>query len=133
MLWEQRAQAGRATRLVATCASLHADAPAPTHAARLPVPAPQVLPVTSGYRLTFSYNLYSAAAPPAPSAGNKRARSAPRALPLVSAAVAAERPPVPALDGEREAPQVVAALRGLLADPGWHTGGATLGCVLGYK
>lgn len=42
---------------------------------------PQVLPVSSGHRLTLSYNLYSAARPPAAKAGGKRKAGEQRGLP----------------------------------------------------
>ncbi len=93
---------------------------------------PQVLPVSSGHRLTLSYNLYSAARPPAAKAGGKRKAGEQRGLPTSSASLAAAAH-APQLSAERDAPGAVGTLRTLLADPAWHPEGAKLGVILGHK
>lgn len=88
--------------------------------------------MSSGYRLTLSYNLYSAPQPPAAKAGGKRKAGEERGLPTTSASLAAAAH-APQLSAERDAPGAVGALRTLLADPAWHAEGAKLGVILGHK
>ncbi|PRW55927.1 2OG-Fe(II) oxygenase family [Chlorella sorokiniana] len=92
----------------------------------------EVLPVSAGYRLTFSYNLYSAPRPPAAKAGGKRKAGEQRGLPTTRASLAAAAH-APELSADRDAPGAVAALRTLLADSTWHPGGGKLGVILRHK
>ncbi|KXZ40973.1 hypothetical protein GPECTOR_1078g353 [Gonium pectorale] len=83
----------------------------------------QVLPVTSGYRVTLTYNLIATnvvTAADAPEAASGSGGSRRRLLPTVQPLAGGGTP-------------LVAKLRELMAQPDWQPEGATLGYMLGHK